>query len=60
MPQVPQQRGSPPASRPGLQSGLGVPQDDAEAMKWFRLAAEQGDVYTQHKLDADAQLQTGN
>jgi len=40
-------------------SGDGVLQDDAEAVKWFRLAAEQGDVYTQHKLDADAQLQTG-
>ena len=40
-------------------NGQGVPQDDAEAVKWFRLAAEQGDVYTQHKLDADAQLQIG-
>ena len=40
-------------------NGQGVPQDDAEAVKWFRLAAEQGDVYKQHKLDADAQLQIG-
>ena len=24
--------------------GLGVPEDDAEAVRWFRLAAEQGDV----------------
>ena len=40
-------------------NGHGVPQDDAEAVTWFRLAAEQGDVYKQHKLDADAQLQIG-
>ncbi len=24
--------------------GLGVPQDDAEAMKWYRKAAEHGDA----------------
>ena len=37
----------------GLMSydGKGVPQDDAEAVKWFRLAAEQG--------YADAQLSLG-
>ncbi len=40
-------------------NGQGVPQDDAEAVTWFRLAAEQGDVYSQHQLDADAQLQIG-
>jgi len=25
-------------------TGQGVPQDDAEAVKWYRLAAEQGDA----------------
>ncbi|MEE4237780.1 MAG: SEL1-like repeat protein [Anderseniella sp.] len=24
--------------------GLGVPQDDAEAVRWYRLAAEQGNA----------------
>ena len=32
------------------QNGRGVPQDDAEAAKWFRLAAEQGDAEAQHNL----------
>ena len=33
------------------QSGLGVPQQDsAEAARWYRLAAEQGDVFAQTKL----------
>ena len=30
--------------------GVGVPQDDAEAIKWFRLAAEQGYATTQYIL----------
>lgn len=32
--------------RPGIHVRIrrGVPQDDAEAMKWYRKAAEQGDV----------------
>ena len=30
--------------------GKGVPQDDAEAVRWFRLAAEQGDAYAQYNL----------
>ena len=30
------------------QNGRGVPQDGAEAAKWFRLAAEQGDAEAQH------------
>ncbi len=30
--------------------GLGVIQDDKEAVKWFRLAAEQGRVEAQHSL----------
>jgi len=30
--------------------GKGVPQDFAEAAKWFRKAAEQGDVQAQHNL----------
>ncbi len=30
--------------------GKGVPQDYAEAMKWYRLAAEQGDADAQYNL----------
>ena len=30
--------------------GEGVPQDDAEAVKWWRLAAEQGDATAQRNL----------
>ena len=30
--------------------GHGVPLDDAEAVKWFRLAAEKGDVIGQKEL----------
>ena len=30
--------------------GLGVPQDDAEAVRWFRLAAEQGNASAQYNL----------
>ncbi len=30
--------------------GRGVPQDDAEAVRWFRLAAEQGDAWAQTNL----------
>ena len=29
---------------------LGVPQDDAEAVRWFRLSAEQGFVHGQREL----------
>ena len=29
---------------------MGVPEDDAEAVRWFRLAAEQGDAYAQYNL----------
>ena len=32
------------------QVGLGVPQDDVEAVRWFRLAAEQGHAAAQFKL----------
>ncbi len=32
------------------QLGLGVPQDDQEAIRWYRLAAEQGDASAQFKL----------
>ena len=28
----------------------GVPEDDAEAVRWYRKAAEQGDVVAQFKL----------
>ena len=31
-------------------NGQGVPQDDAEAVKWYRLAAEQGDTEAQFNL----------
>ena len=31
-------------------SGRGVPQDDAEAVRWYRLAAEQGDASAQLNL----------
>jgi TPR repeat protein len=31
-------------------TGEGVPQDDAEAVKWYRLAAEQGDALAQSNL----------
>ena len=31
-------------------TGEGVPQDDAEAVKWYRLAAEQGDASAQFNL----------
>jgi len=31
-------------------NGRGVPQDYAEAAKWFRLAADQGDATAQHNL----------
>ncbi len=30
--------------------GRGVPQDDAEALNWYRLAAEQGNARAQHYL----------
>ena len=30
--------------------GKGVPQDDAEAVKWCRLAADQGNYYAQRNL----------
>ena len=40
------------AGQPGLdvRERTGVPQDDAEAVRWFRLAAEQGDAYAQYNL----------
>ena len=31
-------------------TGQGVPQDYAEAVKWYRKAAEQGDVNAQHNI----------
>ena len=34
--------------------GQGVPQDDKEAFKWYRLSAEQGFAGAQHHLDNDA------
>ena len=32
--------------------GEGVPEDDAEAVRWYRRAAEQGDAYAQSNLGA--------
>ena len=32
--------------------GRGVPQDDAEAVRWYRLAAEQGNADAQNNLGA--------
>ena len=32
------------------QKGKGVPQDDAEAVKWYHKAAEQGDADAQNNL----------
>ena len=31
-------------------TGEGVPQDDAEAVRWYRLAAEQGNPFAQYSL----------
>ena len=31
-------------------TGWGVPEDDAEAVRWYRLAAEQGDARAQKSL----------
>ena len=33
-------------------TGMGVPEDDLEAVKWYRMAAEQGDAYAQNNLGA--------
>ena len=33
---------------------MGVTEDYAEAIKWWKLAAEQGDEEAQHHLDNDA------
>jgi len=30
--------------------GVGVPEDDTEAIRWFRMAAEQGDARAQYSL----------
>ena len=35
------------------------PQDDAEAVRWFRLAAEQGEAFAQQRLDAILKSQAG-
>ena len=39
--------------------GVGVPQDDTEAVKWYRLAAEQGDAGTQYNLGVGYSLGVG-
>ena len=33
-------------------NGEGVPENDAEAVRWYRMAAEQGDVLAQYNLGA--------
>ena len=40
-------------------NGRGAPQDDKEAVKWFRLAAEQGEAFAQQRLDAILKSQAG-
>ncbi len=37
------------------QQGIGVPQDDAEALKWFRLASRQGYTKARNQLDTLSQ-----
>ena len=39
--------------------GKGVAQDDAEAVKWYRLAAEQGDAHGQYSLGLMYELGRG-
>ena len=34
----------------GYANGEGVPEDDAEAVRWYRMAAEQGDAGAQYNL----------
>ncbi len=38
--------------------GIGVPQDDAEAVRWYRLAADQGHAIAQYHLGVDARLRS--
>ena len=38
------------ASKSCLRNGKGVPKDDAEAVQWYRLAAEQGHAFAQLSL----------
>ena len=38
------------SSRVHVRKGLGVPQDYAEAVRWYRLAAEQGNANAQYSL----------
>ena len=40
-------------------NGNGVPQDDAEAVKWYRLAAEQGDARAQNNLGVSYEFGEG-
>lgn len=42
-----------------LATGQGVPQNEAEAVKWFRLAAQQGDVYAQYNLGVMLEMGRG-
>jgi uncharacterized protein len=37
-------------TRPLYDHGEGVPQDSVEAVKWYRLAAGQGEAHAQHNL----------
>ena len=38
-------------------TGRGVAQNDQEALKWFRLAAAQGDARAQHSLEFPEMVQ---
>jgi hypothetical protein len=40
-------------------NGKGVPQDYAEAVKWYKLAAAQGNAYAQYNLGAMYELGQG-
>ena len=39
--------------------GRGVPEDDAEAVRWFRLAADQGHAYAQPQPRCDVRRRQG-
>ncbi len=46
------QRQRPKQHRRHVRQGEGVPQDDTEAARWFRLAGEQGDANAQNNIGA--------
>ena len=40
-------------------NGEGVPEDDAEAVRWYRLAAEQGHACSQHQAGKPGRVEAG-